>query len=162
MEAERKKRKFNAVDVVIIVVIAAVLCFLGYKFLIKGDSIVTPTAEITYKVLIKNAEKESLESIMERDLPMQLIAGESYVANAYIVDIEYKDSENSIEIFSTDTGIKTRALEGKVDIIFTVTAVVEDKANVEVSTQEIRIGKTNYLKTKYLEMSGTVISVAWA
>lgn len=159
----KEKRKINAVDIVIIAVLIIIVAFLAYKFL-GGDSTITaPTAEITYKVKARNIDKAVLESIQKLDYPCQLVAGESFVGGAYVTAVEYSESDSSIEYYTVSDGeIRTRVLEDKVDIIFTITAVVTDKANVEVSTQEIRIGKTNYLKTKYFELSGTVLSVDWA
>ena len=159
-----KKRRFNVVDVIIIVALIAVIIFVCYKYVFRGEAASTPTAEITYRLQVENIDAETVECIQIFELPLQLVSGDVYISDAYVIDVEFSESENHIEYYTNPDGtIGSRILTGKYDAILTVKATVNDVANVELGTQEIRAGKSNhYIKTKYYELAGTILSVDWA
>ena len=159
MNTEKKKFKLNALDIVILVVIVLILAFLAYKFLLKGDSFSAETMDVTYRIKVENVDRETLDSILTVDTPTNLLAGDTLVDYARVTKIEYTDATSGVEFYEEEGNLRIRYPEDKVDVIFTIEATVTDQANVEVSTQEMRIGKVNYyLKTKYYEFIGSVLS----
>ena len=159
-----KKRRFNTVDIIIIVALIAVVIFVCYKYVFKGEAVSSPTAEITYRLKAENVDAETVECIKSFDLPLQLVSGDIYIPDAYLIDVEFTESSGQIQYYTNSDGtVSSRILTDKYDAILTVKATVNDTANVELATQEIRAGKSNhYIKTKYYELAGTILSVEWS
>ena len=159
---ENKRKKLNAVDAVIIVVLIIVVAFAAYKFVsgrMATDNEAASAVDVTYQVKAVNVDAEMAQKIDEYETPMQLIAGKALI-DAYVTDIEIQAVETPMK-FTNDTGtaIEIDLNANLVDVIFTVNARANVSDIIEVETQEIRLGRANTVKTMYYEMGGTVISM---
>ena len=88
---EQKKLKFNIVDVAAVLVILAMVVFVGYKLANRGggDMGPSPTLSVHYTVRCEGVDKELYESC-KKHLPSQLMAsGELY--NGQITSVEQED-----------------------------------------------------------------------
>ena len=88
---EQKKLKFNIVDVVAVILIVAMVGFVGYKLANRGGGEVgpNPTLSVHYTVRCEGVDKELYENC-KKHLPSQLMAsGELY--NGQITSVEQED-----------------------------------------------------------------------
>lgn len=157
---EQKKRRFNVIDVIAVALIAAVVVFVGYKLLRLRTAAPVEAASVRlhYVVKCEGVDRELYESC-RKHLPSQLMAsGQLY--NGTINDVVMEP------YYVLDGSGEWVEDPEHVNLIFTVDAVTEKKAVMinEVGTQEIRIGKDDYiLKSEYIEFkSSTIVSVEWS
>ncbi len=167
MENKQKKFKFNIIDAVVIVVIIAVAAFFAIKFIDFGDGSVASvgTSDQVRYVVEVDAMKKDVYEAMVAELPAQMIANGAYTSG-YIVsaealpcsltEIEYKDSNNQTVIYHIDPNGEY------VKVRFTCEAGLLDGTLLNnVGSQEIRIGRPNYVKGKNIEVVGTIISLEY-
>lgn len=147
----QKKRKFNVIDVIAVVLIVAVAVFLATKIggKVSGESEMVP---IRYTVLAEERPAAVAEAV-EEYIPGNLMAsGTRY--DIQVVDVQ---SQPSMVLGPDGTWVED---PNHVDLTFTVEGQVE-KADVLVATagtQEIRIGKKVILKTEYLEFEDAIVT----
>ncbi len=167
MEKQKKKFRFNIIDVVVIVVILAIGAFFAIKFIDFGPGSfvsIGSSEQVSYVVEVEAMKKEMYEEIL-KELPCQMIANGAY-CDGYILsaeaepctvtDIEFKDSGNPLALYHvapTDEYVTVR---------FTCKAGLLNGTMLNnVGSQEIRIGRPNYVKGKNIEVVGTVISLEY-
>ena len=167
MENKKKKFRFNIIDAIVIVVILAIAAFFAVKFIDFGaGSFVSigSSEQVRYVVEVEVMKKEMYEEIL-KELPAQMIANGAYCDGHIIsaeaepctvTDIEFKDSGNPLSLYHvvpTDEYVTVR---------FTCEAGLLNGTMLNnVGSQEIRIGRPNYVKGKNIEVVGTIISLEY-
>lgn len=160
--------KLNVVDFLAIIVLIAALIFVAARFLRGGgDSPVGTTTKITYTVQVNNIDRPTYDEVMRHmaagDGRDQLMANGEMV-NAYVTDVTATPHVN----YSTnDQGITVRSVEdfadGRLDLVFTIEANVDNPTVNKVGTQEVRVGKGHIVKTVHFEFTyGTILTCDWA
>lgn len=156
---QKRKLKFNVVDIIAVVLIVAVLAFGGYKLANRGGGESNPanTISINYTVKCEGVDKELYENC-QKHLPSQLMAsGELYDGRITAVQEEpyYVMTADGSWVEDHD----------HVTLVFTVEANIPkaDVMTTEIAKQEVRVGKSDYiLKSEYIEFSDCVITnVEW-
>ena len=163
MENKTKKFKFNIIDALVIVVILAVIAFFALKFIdFEQATPSTGTQKIEFVVQIDAMSKEMYEEIAPQ-LPAQMISNGKYIEGyiqscesepCNISDIEVCDWQNQTRVYHMEP-------EGEyVTVRFYCQAQMEtDSLLNTVGSQEVRVGRTHYVKSNDFEVVGTVISV---
>jgi len=158
---QKEKKKVNIVDIIIILAILAVAVFFGMKFF-GGEENIANKGEITYTVLVEGVPMETYESL-KGGIPSKTIAGGSYIdceiknVSATPCQVETIEKTNMNNPY-----IITKIIPGGqyVNLTFTITATVNlDSILTEVGTQEVRAGRSHVVKTKYFELTGTILTV---
>ena len=145
----QKKWKFNVIDIIAVILVLAVVAFLGAKILGDSGSNVE-TVDIRYRVLCEDQSAEVYENV-QKYIPSALMASGT-LYDAKIVGVE----ASPVLVCSNGEWVEDPA---HVDLIFEVEGTTE-KAPVlmaKVGAQEIRIGNEIILKTEYLEFDPAVV-----
>ena len=158
---EKAKRigKFNIVDIIAVILIVAVVAFVGWKLLSRGSVEAGETAmtNVTYTVKVEGVPAELYETC-QAHLPSPLMASGELVGG----QIESVEKE-PYYVLGAD-GQWVEDLE-HVPLLFTATTQTPTTAvmTTKVGDQEVRIGKTDYiLKSEFIEFSGgTIVDVSW-
>ena len=167
MENKKKKFRFNIIDVVVIVVILAIAAFFAMKFIDFGNNAyvsVGSSDRVRYVVEV-GAMKKSVYEEIAKELPTQMIANGAYCDGhilsaeaepCIVTDIEFKETGNPLSNYHiTPT-------EEYVTVRFTCEAgLLEGTLLNNVGSQEIRIGRANYVKGKNIECVGTIVSLEY-
>ena len=151
MEQKAKRiGKLNIIDLLAILLIAAVLVLAAWKFIGRnGDSIdyERPQTKVTYQVKVEGVAPE-----------LPLMASGALVGGQ-IEAVEKQDHQ------VLDANGNWVTDPDHVTLIFTVTTTTPtaEVMTTKVGDQEVRIGKTDYiLKSEYIEFSdGTITNVTW-
>ena len=156
---QKRKMKFNVVDVIAVVLILAVLAFGGYKLATRdsGENSPANTITVRYTVKCEDVDKELYENC-QKHLPSQLMAsGKLYDGQITAV------KEEPYYTMTADGGWVED--HDHVTLTFTVEATIPktDVMTTEIAKQEVRVGKSDYiLKSEYIEFSDCVITdVTW-
>lgn len=160
MEQKAKRiGKFNVVDIIAVVLILAVLAFVGYK-LLGPDDAAPPTQEkvkVTYTVRVERVADELYENCLPY-LPSKLMASGKLVGG----QIESVEKEPCLVLAENGTWAED---PDHVNLLFTCTTEVSADAvmTTKVGEQEVRVGKTSHiLKSEYIEFGGcTIVDVKW-
>ena len=158
---EKAKRigKFNIVDIIAVILIVAVVAFVGWKLLSRGSVEAGETAmtNVTYTVKVEGVPAELYETC-QAHLPSPLMASGALVGG----QIEAVEKE-TYQVLDANGNWVTDP--DHVTLIFTVTTTTPtaEVMTTKVGDQEVRIGKTDYiLKSEYIEFSdGTITNVIW-
>ena len=156
---EKKAFKFNVIDILAVLLIVAVLAFAGWKLLGNAgvEGVAPETVGITYTVRCENVAAEMYDSCA-RYVPANLMA------SGALLDAKITAVEAEPVMVPGEDG---QWLEDPdhVTLLFTVEAEVirRDVMNTQVGTQEVRIGRTDYiLKTEEIEFQEcTIVDVVW-
>ena len=159
MEQKAKRiGKLNIIDLLAILLIAAVLVLAAWKFIGRnGDSIdyERPQTKVTYQVKVEGVAPELYENCLEH-LPSPLMASGTLVGG----QIEAVEKQDYQVLDANGNWVPDH-----VTLIFTVTTTTPtaEVMTTKVGDQEVRIGKTDYiLKSEYIEFSdGTITNVTW-
>ena len=154
---QKAKRKFNIVDVIIVVLLVAVVGFAAYKLLGSRDSGPRAMTKVTYTVKAEGVPKEVYEN-SKLHLPSPLMASGALVggqiesvekAPYYVLGPvgEWVEDPDHVNLYLTAT---TEVNGGPV-------------MTTKIGDQEVRIGKKDYiLKSEYVEFQGgTIVDVHW-
>ena len=158
---EKAKRigKFNIVDIIAVILILAVLAFVGWKLMGRtvDEQGEIPMTKVTYTVQIEGVPAVLYETC-QAHLPSPLMASGELVGGQ-IETVEQKP----YYVLGPDG----EWMEDPEHVTLLFTASTETPANevmtTKVGDQEVRIGKTDYiLKSEYIEFSGgTIVDVSW-
>lgn len=159
--------KINIIDLLALVVLAAVVVFAATRFLGgEGGNPTASTTKLTYTVLVSGANPQSYEEVA-RQLEMaggtdQLMANGNML-DAYVTHLEARPhinySPNEAGVISPSEEVGENA---RVDLYFTVEANVANPIVNGVGTQEVRVGKGHILKTTHFEFSnGLIMTCDW-
>ena len=163
-----KKRswKFNIIDAVVILLVLAALAFLAMKLLGSSDG---KTAEkpgvLEYVVEVKGLQKSVYDNIAAM-IPCQMAASGKWVEGSYIesVDCEPCLVEDMEATNPVNGHLKPTVLPGDgeeyVNAFFYCKAEVDlnNLFNV-VGTQEVRVGRSHFVKSVDFELVGTILSI---
>ena len=156
MEQKAKRiGKLNIIDLLAILLIAAVLVLAAWKFIGRnGDSIdyERPQTKVTYQVKVEGVAPELYENC-QAHLPSPLMASGALVGG----QIEAVEKE-TYQVLDANGNWVTDP--DHVTLIFTVTTTTPtaEVMTTKVGDQEVRIGKKDYiLKSEYVEINGGVI-----
>ena len=154
---QKAKRKFNIVDVIVVVLILAVLGFVGMKLLGSRGSGAGAMTKVTYTVKAEGVPKELYEN-SKAHLPSPLMASGALVGGQI-------ESVEQVPYYVLSPDGEWVEDPEHVTLIFTATTDTPAGAvmTTKVGEQEVRIGKTDYiLKSEYIEFSGgTITDVSW-
>lgn len=150
-----KKRRFNIIDLIVLVLIVAVVVFLGYKIMGKVQSQGSETITLKYQVMYEGVSNDLYDAAAEH-VPSQIMAS-GVLYDSHVTAVEKKD------YFVYENG------EWVLDpyhctLVFTVEGNVANTTvlTTEVGSQEVRVGKEHVLKTQYLEFDkGIITFVEW-
>ena len=154
---QKAKRKFNIVDVIIVVLILAAVGFAAYKLLASRDSGSRAMTKVTYTVRAEGVPKELYEN-SKAHLPSPLMASGALVGG------QIKSVEKE-PYYVLDAGGNWVEDPSHVTLLFEVETETPaaEVMTTKVGDQEIRIGKSSYiLKSEYIEFSNcTIVDVVW-
>ena len=156
---EQKKRRFNVVDIIAVILILAVLAFAGTKLMSRGGSgaaVEQTKIPVTYLAKAEGVDARLYENCLEH-LPSKMMASGALVGGE-IVSVEKEPY-----MVMTPAGDWVEDPE-RVNLIFTATTTVNHEAVIttKVGDQEIRIGKGHILKSEFIEFEATtIIDVQW-
>ena len=163
---EKKKRRLNIVDIVVIVVILAAAVFFGWKLTHRGGDSGAQARPGTIRFVIEvDGLRKDMYDPTAAMLPCQMAASGSLVdgyiletwANPVtVISIKAKSPVNQ----SLEQELAPEAGVDYVNAYYLCECAVDlnDKLNI-TGTQEIRLGRSYYLKSVDFEYSGTIISV---
>ncbi len=137
----KRKLKFNAVDALIILLIAAVVFVLLYIFVLsenKDDSTAVNYKTIQYVVEVSNIEERFAESVKEGQAVQDAVERKNIGTVVGVQPVEYRksgfDYENNVEIVSS--------VENKITLKITIEAqAVDTERAFIVDGCEIRVGQ---------------------
>lgn len=157
---ERAKRigRFNVIDIIAVVLILAVLVFVGWKLMNRsgGETEEPAVTKVTYVVRVEGVATELYENC-KAHLPSPLMASGELVGGQIesVEKVPYMVLDNGTWVEDPD----------HVTLLFTATTTTPTTAvmTTKVGDQEVRIGKTDYiLKSEYIEFQGgTIVDVIW-
>ena len=156
--------KLNVVDVVIILAVLAVAVFVVVRYLLPGGTVgQTAYVDMEYTVVVEAMPKEAYEALSAQ-LPQQMVGSGAYLDGT----IERAEAEpctvNEIEVKDPSNTTYTYLVEPAgeyVRVTFYLRARVAENTLVnEVGTQEVRVGRLHYIKTRDCEVVGTITSVS--
>ncbi|MCI2059110.1 MAG: DUF4330 domain-containing protein [Oscillibacter sp.] len=154
---QKKKRKFNVIDVIVVILIAAALGFVGWKLSHRGAAGTASTVHISYTVKCEGVDKTLYESCQQH-LPSQLMA------SGELFDGQIKTVASAPYLVLDGSGQWVEDPD-HVNLTFDVECNVPRGAvlTTKVGDQEVRVGKSDYiLKSEYIEFDKCVItSVTW-
>ena len=159
MEQKAKRiGKFNIIDILAVVLILAVLAFVGTKLMGGNDAPAQQEmVKITYVVKAEGVPAEVYENC-EKHIPSKLMASGALL-NGEIVSVE---KEDYLVLGGDNNWIADPA---HVNVLFTVETVTPKRAvmTTQVGEQEIRIGKADHIiKTEWIEFQETtIVDVQW-
>ena len=160
MEQQPKRvGKFNIVDIIAVILIAAVALFAAWKLLGPDDSVSAERAmtDVTFVVKAEGVPAELYENCLEH-LPSPLMASGALVGGEIVSVVQAPYYVLTAEGEWVEDPTHTT-------LLFTVetTTPTAEVMTTQVGEQEVRIGKTDYiLKSEFIELSDVVIvDVIW-
>jgi len=155
---QRAKRKFNIVDIIAVVLILAVLVFVGYKMMNRGSgqAVQQEKVKVTYTVKAEGVAAELYENV-KKHLPSKMMASGAFVGGEIIAaekqpyyvlgpDGEWVEDPYHINLLLT---AQTEVVGGSIML-------------TKVGEQEVRVGKEHIIKSEYVELAKTtIIDVQW-
>ncbi len=162
---EKRKSRLNIVDIVVILIILAAAVFFGWKLLHRGgDAPEARRGTIRFVVEVDGLRSDLYDGTAAL-VPCQMAASGSLV-DGYILESWSKPVEViSIKAKSPVNASLEQILEPEegldyVNAYYLCECAVDlnDKLNL-TGNQEIRLGRSYYLKSIDIELSGTIISM---
>ena len=151
---QEKKKKFNIVDILVILLLVAAIAVVGVK--LAGNKVqdaiskqVTLWAEIEIEAVPENI----CEEVFRQNLVGQkMVSGNEYVS-ATVEDVWTEDYVHQIE---TADGTIVSAVDPSCKnlVLLVKTSVAEGTASPKIGSQELRAGKEFIAKTQGFEMTG--------
>ena len=156
---EQKKRRFNVVDIIAVILILAVLAFAGTKLMSRGGSGAAEEQTkipVTYLAKAEGVDARLYDNCLEH-LPSKMMASGALVGGEIIA------VEKEPYMVMTPAGDGVEDPE-RVNLIFTATTTVNQEAvmTTKVGDQEIRVGKPHLINSEYIEFQvGIITDVQW-
>ena len=163
---EKKKRRLNIVDIVVIVVILAAAAFFGWKLTHRGGDSGAQARPGTIRFVIEvDGLRKDMYDATEAMLPCQMAASgslvdgyilESWANPVKLLSMKAKSPVNQ----SLDQELEPEEGVDYVNAYYLCECAVDlnDKLNL-TGNQEIRLGRSYYLKSVDIEFSGYIISM---
>lgn len=158
--------KLNIIDLVVLILVAAVAVVLVIKVTGGGRGLTSGT-QLTYTVEVQGVKSQVYEEIKDilDEGPSQLMASGDLLSG-HVVSVTSAPSVKSTIIVDTEgenKGLIQNVDEDLLDLVFTIEVTVANTVTNEVGTQEIRVGKTHIVKTTQFELeNGVILSCDWA
>ncbi len=153
--------RFNIVDMLVLLAILIVVAAAAWYLV--GNKIAEasmPDVKMTMVTRIRGAHPRQYEEIAKNKLPQQLISGNNYVDDAYLVKVE--KTPYVVQLQTDDGQIKEATDPTRIDVLFTIEArVPADQPITKIGTQEIRAGRDHIIKTKYIEYASIIEKVTY-
>ena len=162
---EKRKVRLNIVDILVIVIIVAAVGILGWRLTHRnGDTLTSRSGTIRFVVEVDGLRKDLYEGTVAL-IPSQMAASGSLV-DGYILE----SWANPVKLLSMKAKSPVNAsmeetLEAEEGVEY-VNAYFLCECGIDLNnllnitgTQEIRLGRSYYLKSVDFEYSGTIISV---
>ncbi|MDD2484068.1 MAG: DUF4330 domain-containing protein [Eubacteriales bacterium] len=146
----------NAVDLIILIAVVAVLGGIGWQlFGSKVNDAVSPQVELIAEVVIIGTPPRIMNEIERQDLVGEKIVAGNEFLNATIEGIAFEDY---IIQATRDDGVIVDAVDpSKKDVVVTIkTTVPKGTPSPKIGSQEVRAGRTYIVKTQTFECSGTI------
>lgn len=174
--------KINIIDLLVILLIAAALVLVGVKVLggpgdeadanpsvSEGAEAESVPAKLTYTVRVTGQRADVAERLKEYVDPAQgkkaqLQHGGKLLEDSYVVDFWTEPCRYNVIANGTVEIIGATEADAAdlVNICFVVEAATEDNISSEIYGQEVRVGKSNTVKTQWFEFAnGFVIDCEW-
>lgn len=154
---QKKRRKFNLIDVIAVILVVAVLGFLGYKMATRGSGSGPAPVNINYTVKCEGVDAGLYENCKAK-LPSKLMAA----GKLFDGQIETVTQEPYYVLDGNGEWVED---PHHVNLIFTATCNVPggEVMTTKIGDQEVRVGKSDYiLKSEYIEFDKCVITnVTW-
>lgn len=151
-----KKRRFNIIDLCVLVLVLAVVGFLGYK-VANGinNRLGEDTITLKYQVMYEGVSNDLYDAAAEH-VPSQIMAS-GVLYDSHVTAVEKRD----YFVYENGEWVKDPY---HCNLVFTVEGNVANATvlTTEVGSQEVRVGKEHVLKTQYLEFDkGIITFVEW-
>lgn len=150
----------NVVDLLALLAALAVVVGVCYKlFENKITEVVTPKVGVTIVTQIKGAQPYLVEEL-ERNSPVgkKMVNGALFVEDAEIVDMQIEDYIQ--QLGTSDGRLVDFNDHQRKNIFFTIKGNVEkDSPIMRIGTQEVRVGRSFFVKTSELEINTTIASL---
>ena len=162
---KQKKRRFNIVDLVVLVILLAAVVFFACRLLKPGSEDTGARMGTARFVVEVDGVRESFFAELEKQIPCQLIAS-SKLVDAYIVsvasepcEVAYTEASNPSNTAET-CYIVPDADVSYVNAFFTIEAPVDLNSPTNTSlSQELRLGRIYYIKGRTVELAGTIVEL---
>lgn len=163
-EQGRFLKKINIIDLLLILAITISVVFVGFQYVSKlSDNLIEGDEAVSYELMttvvrIRNASEFVQEELLRRPLEgEQMVSGADYI-DGYITNVEFVDANN--QYFSETEGVLTITDDVRKDVLITMEwEVLADDPILLLGAQEVRVGKTFYVKTREFEMTATVETI---
>lgn len=155
--------KINIIDLLVILLVVIGIAFFVIKSNSKGSSVIgaaAPQGRITYTVKVEGVEpqiaQEVTDWVAQGENGDQLLAG-SNLLDGYVTAVETLPHFN-YGTNSEGVVVTSEEVDGRVDLLFSITATVDNTTTNVVGTQEVRTGKAGHIvKTAHFELYNGVI-----
>ena len=149
------KFKFGVIDVIIIVFLIAALVA-GYMFLNKGSKNELNNVKVNFTVELKTQAEEFKDIIKVGDFIKDSVKGGDL---GKVIDVEYKKATNIMEN-RTEGMFVNAEYEDLYDVYVTIEGTPTSvDGDIMISEQEVKIGKTVYMKHKNYVASGFIVEM---
>lgn len=152
---QENKRRFNYVDVIIILLVLAV-GFAGVKFLSKTSLVASEVPQVSFTVEVKNNPPEYKGLIHEGDDIKDAIKGGTF---GKVTEIKAQPNKEYMEDKIDGAFVET-SHEGREDVYITITGTPTTFGkNIMFASQEIKVGKQVFIKSKEYVGSGFIVDM---
>lgn len=158
-EKGRFMGKINLIDLIVVIGIILVAFILVGKLLGGKEGPIGGQTKLTYTVKVSDVDPDVYESIKKVTFPDQLMAAGNML-NGRVISVSEAPSEGQAYkiVPNAQQGMELKAgAKNTYDLTFTVEAYVANNVKNELGTQEIRVGKTNIVKTSHFELEDGII-----
>lgn len=150
----------NVVDLLALLALLAVIGGVGYKlFANRITDAVSPKVDITTTILVRGVQPYLVEEL-QRNSPVgkPMVNGTAFLTDASIESMEFSDYVQQV---ATSDGRLVDFIDGKrKDVTFVIKGkVAENSPVLKIGSQEVRSGRTFYVKTNDFEVAGNIVSV---
>lgn len=153
---EKKKRKINIIDIVVIAILLIALAVVGVK--LAGNKVqdaVANKVDCYAEIVIVGAQPRIVNEIFRQDLVGEkMVSGNEFLSSTiedvwledYIIQVQNSEGETVDSVDPTQKNI----------VVLVKTQVSEGTASPKIGSQELRAGKTFIVKTQTFETSGII------
>jgi hypothetical protein len=155
MPKEERKPKFNFVDLVIVVIIAALVAAGVYKLFIVNTDLARQNGTVEFGVYVEEVRMPTVESMQEGQLVRDV---QTNIALGRITRVEYSPFQEPV--YTTDGRIVMADVPNKFDVVIYVEslAVITDNS-VMIGNKEIKTGGQISVKSNIFSVTGVVYGV---
>ena len=159
--------KINIVDLLVLIVIVVLGAVLGVKLLGRGSADGAGSAgdsKLIYTVQVTQVKPSLYEEIKKWIPGDQLVSGTDLLDGCYVTAVASAPHQSigTVSVSGANGSFSLQAEETNLlDLTFTIEANVGYTLTNLVGIQEVRVGKSHYIKTKHIELNGTIQSLVW-